>query len=310
MSRDKIDVMNLLSKKKEAEKAIKSANIDEIPLSSIEPPNWQPRQKFEQDRLKELAFSIKSHGLLQPLVVEKEGDEFRLISGERRYRALKLNKANTVPVRILGTLTQEERIQIQIAENLQREDITPMERSRAVYRLFQMQVNPVLDDCLLILTNIRRAPERVKKEIADTVSAILDGLAKTPRTVQRWLMLLKLPPELQTKLDDPNGVFTPKHAGEILKLADIKSQLEVASLIESENLSADQTKEIIKEKKDSIKKDKPTSPTLFVKTTTKWLVQVGNLNLVDVKPKSKEILLKEIEKMEIHVRELKSKLLG
>ena len=228
--------MDLLSKKKSQDITKQFEHVDEIKLEDIEPPTWQPRKKFEEERLEELTKSIKRHGLLQPLVVEKGGARYRLVSGERRYRALKKLNAKKVPVRILKDLTQEDRIQIQIAENLQREDITPMERSRAVYRLFQMKVNPVLDRCILILTNMDRAPDRVDEKTADTVSAILSGLGKSIRTVRRWLSLLKLPGELQEKLDDPNGVFTPKHAGEILKLKDIQSQLEIVALIENEKL--------------------------------------------------------------------------
>ncbi len=309
MPRDPVDVMNLLSKKKAQDITKQLEYVDEIKLEDIEPPVWQPRKKFEEERLKELTNSIKQHGLLQPLVVEIDGDKYRLVSGERRYRALKIIGVENVPVRITSDLTKEDRIHIQIAENLQREDITPMERSRAVYMLFQMKVNPLLDECLLILTNMDRAPERVDKKIADTVSAILSGLGKSIRTVRRWLSLLKLPGELQEKLDDPNGVFTPKHAGEILKLKDIQSQLEIVSLIESEKLSAQETKEIVKHRKNDEKSSGPTSPKLFVKTTSKWLLQAKALNLQKVNKDSKEKLLSEINEMESLLAKLKYSLL-
>ena len=306
--REELNVMGLLSKKKTSDTSQTSENIAEIEITKIEPPLWQPRKKFEEQKLKELASSIKEHGLLQPLVVEKAGTRFRLVSGERRYRALQTLNITKVPVRILENLTQEERIQIQIAENLQREDITPMERSRAIYKLFQEQVHPVLDNCINTLTLFRRSKDRLDPETVDTVSTLLKRLGKSPKTVERWLSLLKLPAELQDKLDDPNGVFTPKHAGEILKLKDIQSQLEVAALIEGGNLSAEETKEVVKSKKEDTKKIETTSPTLFAKTTTKWITQVKSLNFEKVKADSKNKLLKEIEIMEKQIEDLKKRL--
>jgi len=224
-------------------------NLREIRLSLIDPPEWQPRKKFDQKKLEELKSSIKLHGLLQPMVVEPiEGGRFRIIAGERRFRALTDLGTEFVQVRILDRLTDEKRIQIQITENLMREDITPLERSKAVFKLLQQTLGQDLDNILKTLLLYHRDMNRLSEHTVRTVRTVLDSIGKNETTISRWLNLLKLPVEVQEKLDDPNGVFTPKHAGEIMKLNDIKDQIEVARMIESEKLSAEQTKIIVDKK--------------------------------------------------------------
>jgi ParB family transcriptional regulator, chromosome partitioning protein len=223
--------------------------LKEIMLTLIEPPEWQPRKKFDQQKLEELKNSIKLHGLLQPMIVEPiEGGRYRIIAGERRFRALSDLKAEFVQVRILEKLTEEKRIQIQITENLMREDITPLERSKAVYKLFQQTLTQDLDGILKTLLLYHRDMKRLNEHTVLTVRTVLDSIGKNETTISRWLNLLKLPVEIQEKLDDPNGAFTPKHAGEIMKLTDIKDQIELAKLIETEKLSAEQTKAIVDRK--------------------------------------------------------------
>lgn len=223
--------------------------LKEIKLSLIEPPEWQPRKKFDQQKLEELKNSIKLHGLLQPMIVEPiEAGRYRIIAGERRFRALSELNAEFVQVRILEKLTEEKRIQIQITENLMREDITPLERSKAVFKLFQQTLTQDLDGILKTLLLYHRDMKRLNEHTVLTVRTVLDSIGKNETTISRWLNLLKLPVEIQEKLDDPNGAFTPKHAGEIMKLTDIRDQIELAKLIETEKLSAEQTKAIVDRK--------------------------------------------------------------
>jgi hypothetical protein len=129
-----------------------------------------------------------------------------------------------------------------------REDITPLERSKAVFKLLQQTLNQDLDGLLKTLLLYHRDMKRLSEHTVLTVRTVLDSIGKNETTISRWLNLLKLPQEIQIKLDDPNGVFTPKHAGEIMKLNDIKDQIEVAKLIETEKLSAEQTKAIVDRK--------------------------------------------------------------
>lgn len=223
--------------------------LKEIKLSLIDPPEWQPRKKFDEKKLEELKSSIMLHGLLQPMIVEPiEGGRYRIIAGERRYRAISELNMEFVQVRILEKLSDDKRIQIQITENLMREDITPLERSKAVFKLLQQTLNQDLDGLLKTLLLYHRDMKRLSEHTVLTVRTVLDSIGKNETTISRWLNLLKLPQEIQEKLDDPNGVFTPKHAGEIMKLNDIKDQLEVAKLIETEKLSAEQTKIIVDKK--------------------------------------------------------------
>lgn len=223
--------------------------LKEIRLSLIDPPVWQPRKKFDQKKLDELKESIKLHGLLQPMIVEPiEGGRYRIIAGERRFRALTDLKSEFVQVRILDKLSEDKRIQIQITENLMREDITPLERSKAVFKLLQQSLNQDLDQQINTLMLYHREMKRLDEHSVRTVRTILESIGKNETTISRWLNLLKLPQEIQDKLDDPNGIFTPKHAGEIMKLPDIKDQIEIAKMIEQEGLSAEQTKVIVEKK--------------------------------------------------------------
>lgn len=240
MSREHIDVMNLLSGKKQ------TVSTSEIPISKIDPPTWQPRKKFEEDKLQQLQKSIKNHGLLQPIIVEAIGERYQVVAGERRFRAIQNLGWENAPVKIVENLDSTKRIQIQIAENLNREDITPLERSKAVLKLFEVSLSWDLDKTINNLRNYHQ--KHLAPEFTPTVGVILEQLGKSENTVIGWLKLLKLPQEIQDMLDDPNGVFTPKHAGEILKLSDIKEQIEVARLIETNSLSSEETKLIVEKK--------------------------------------------------------------
>lgn len=290
-------------------------SLREIMIESILPPLWQPRQKFERERLDELRESIRIHGLLQPIVVEEVSkSQYRLISGERRYRAVKELGHKFIPARIIIDLTDQKRLQIQIAENLQREDITPIERARAVFRLFAhalskdgKEAEDTLDavkelESTLMLYQIN--PSRLPKLVVDTVSTVLDELGKSARTVARWISLLKLPEEVKLKLDDPHGALTPKHAGEVLQLDDAKQMLEMIKLIEDMGLSAEQTKELIKNHKASpLKKLAASEPDIFLSRASKWLPQVES---VDSKSLSDKQRNKMRDKLKVIINRLQN----
>lgn len=226
--------------------SMRKTPVKEVLLELIKPPEWQPRQKFEVEKLESLKESIRQHGLLQPIVVEPFEDGFRVVSGERRYRALLELGFEMIPVRILDHLTDSERIQVQIAENLQREDVTPIERARAVLKLFEHETGWSLDK---ILNNLRNYHQKhLNEQDTLTVGVIIEKIGKSDSTITRWLQLLTLPDEVQAMLDDPNGVFTPKHAGEVLKIDDIRSQIEIAKMIQGEGLSVDKAKEVIEKR--------------------------------------------------------------
>lgn len=278
----------------------KESNVRDLSLSLIDPPDWQPRQKFEREALDELKNSIKSNGLLQPIVVEPYGDRFKVVAGERRFKAVSELGWEVIQVRMLDNLDEKTRLQVQIAENLHREDITPIERSRAIARLFETN-NLTLEQAINSLILSQRNPERLSKEIVLTVNTILEIIGKSKATILNWLRLLKLPEEVQTMLDDPNGALTPKHAGELLKLEDINKQIEVAKLINEMDLSVDQTKEIVDTKNQKARK---ISPQFAFKSGTTFINNLNNLNYEELDEKSKIECLKKIEELKFEVERI------
>lgn len=290
-------------------------SLREIMIESILPPLWQPRQKFERERLDELRESIRIHGLLQPIVVEEVSKgQYRLISGERRYRAVKELGQKFIPARIIIDLTEQKRLQIQIAENLQREDITPIERARAVFRLFAHALSKdgkesadtpdAVKELESTLMLYQINPSRLPKHVVDTVSTVLGELGKSARTVARWVSLLKLPEEVKLKLDDPHGALTPKHAGEVLQLDDAKQMLEIIKLIEELGLSAEQTKELIKNRKAApLKMSVSPEPEFFLSKASKWLPQIESLDPKTLQDKQKS---KMREKLQVIINRLQN----
>jgi ParB family chromosome partitioning protein len=276
--------------------------LKEIRLSLIDPPEWQPRKKFDQKKLNELKESIRLHGLLQPMIVEPiEGGRYRIIAGERRFRALSELETEFVQVRILDKLSDEKRIQIQITENLMREDITPLERSKAVFKLLEQTLKLDLDQQINTLMLYHREMKRLDDQTVRTVRTVLESIGKNETTISRWLNLLKLPQEIQDKLDDPNGIFTPKHAGEIMKLPDIKDQIEIAKIIESEGLSAEQTKALVENK---IKPDKES----FSFNAKKLIDNLSKDDPIKIMMKKKEYYLEVIDKLLEDLAHIKKKL--
>ncbi len=278
----------------------KESNVRDLSLSLIDPPDWQPRQKFEREALDELKNSIKSNGLLQPIVVEPYGDRFKVVAGERRFKAVSELCWEVIQVRMLDNLDEKTRLQVQIAENLHREDITPIERSRAIARLFETN-SLNLEQAINSLILSQRNPERLSKEIVLTVNTILEIIGKSKATILNWLRLLKLPEEVHTMLDDPIGALTPKHAGELLKLEDINKQIEVAKLINEMDLSVDQTKEIVDTKNQKARK---ISPQFAFKSGTTFINNLNNLNYEELDEKSKIECLKKIEELKFEVERI------
>lgn len=112
----------------------KASNLTEVPITEIVRDEDQPRKEFASEALEALANSIKEHGVLQPLVVVKEGDKYKIVAGERRFRASKMAGLEKVPV-IIRTLEAQERLEISIIENAQREDLNAIEMATAYAKL-------------------------------------------------------------------------------------------------------------------------------------------------------------------------------
>ena len=127
------DVM-LEPEKKNSEKKEKGDGATLVKITMVEPNREQPRKNFDEDSLQELADSIKQFGLLQPILVKDRGEYYEIVAGERRWRAAKLAGLKEIPV-IIRDLTDQEIVEISLIENIQREDLNPIEEAQAYKRL-------------------------------------------------------------------------------------------------------------------------------------------------------------------------------
>lgn len=186
-------------------------------LSKIEPNREQPRKNFEEDALLELADSIKKFGVVQPLVVQKRDDYYEIIAGERRWRAAKLAGLKEVPV-IVKEYTKQEAVEISLIENIQRENLNPIEEAMAYKRL---------------LTEFSLKQD----EIAERVS-------KSRVAVTNSMRLLKLSEKVQQMVVDEK--ISTGHARALLAIEDPDEQLALATKIFDEKLSVRETENLIR----------------------------------------------------------------
>ena len=198
-------------------------------LNKIEPNREQPRKNFDEDALVELADSIKQFGVIQPLIVQKKDDYFEIIAGERRWRAAKLAGLKEVPV-IVKEFTEQEAVEIALIENIQREDLNPIEEALAYKRL-------------LTEFNLKQ------DEVAERVS-------KSRTAVTNSMRLLKLDEKIQQMVVDE--MISTGHARALLAIEDKEEQLTLASRIFDEKLSVREVENIIRlMKSPKPKKEKP-----------------------------------------------------
>ena len=186
-------------------------------INKVEPNREQPRKKFDEDALLELSESIKQFGVLQPLLVTERDDYFEIIAGERRWRAAKLAGVKEVPV-IVKKLTEQEIMIISLLENIQREDLNPIEEAQGYKRLIE-EFNLKQD------------------EVAEQVS-------KSRTAVTNAMRLLKLNEKVQQMLIDE--MLTTGHARALLAIDDQEKQYEVAQRIFDEKLSVRDTEKLVK----------------------------------------------------------------
>lgn len=196
-----------------------SSAINEIPLSQIVPNPDQPRTTFDEEALQELAASIKELGIIQPLSLRKSGaDEYQIIAGERRYRAAKIAGLESVPAYI-RTANETEITEMALIENIQREDLNPIEIALTFRKLIEQYQ----------LTQARLS-ERVGKKRA---------------TIANFLRLLRLPAEVQLGLRDKR--VDMGHARALLSVEDPKLQLKIYNRIVSEGLSVRKVEELARQ---------------------------------------------------------------
>ncbi len=188
-----------------------------VKISKIEPNRNQPRKQFDEDALLELAESMKQYGVLQPLLVTAQGDFYEIIAGERRWRAAKMAGLKEIPV-IIKDYSEQEVVEISLIENIQREDLNPIEEAMAYRRLmeeFHMK----------------------QDEIAERVS-------KSRTAVTNSMRLLKLADKVQEMLID--DMISSGHARAILPIAEPEKQVTIATKVFDEKLSVRETEKLVK----------------------------------------------------------------
>ena len=200
-----------------------------VNINQVEPNKEQPRKNFDEDALLELSESIKQFGVLQPLIVQNKDTYYEIIAGERRWRAAKLAGVKEIPI-IVKNLTPQERVEISLIENIQREDLNPIEEAIAYKRL-------------LTEFNLKQ------DEVAERVS-------KSRTTVTNSMRLLKLNEKVQQMVVDE--MLTTGHARALLAIEDQDMQFTVAQKIFDEKLSVRETEKLIKKilKGDIVTNDK------------------------------------------------------
>lgn len=213
------------------------AAINEISVDKIEGNPWQPRSRFDEEKLNELAASIKEIGIIQPLTLRKVGNKFQLIAGERRFRAAKLSGLETVPAYV-RMAEDDTMLEMALVENIQREDLDPIEVAISYQRL--------MDECDLTQENMS---ERVGKKRS---------------TISNYLRLLKLPAEIQLGLREKQ--ITMGHARALINLDDQKARIKIFNQTVKNDLSVRKVEEMVRElaqgneekKKEKKKEELPT----------------------------------------------------
>lgn len=194
-----------------------SEGIQELQVSAVHPNPNQPRRRFEDGPLNELAESIRAHGVLEPLIVRPVDTGYEIVVGERRWRASQLAGLNTVPA-MVRTLTEREATELALVENLQREDLNPMEEAEAYQRLLG--------------------------EFGLTQEEVAQRVGKERSTVANRLRLLGLKGKTRTWLED--GSISAGHAKALLGLPSDTMREALAGKVVQEGLSVRQTEELVK----------------------------------------------------------------
>lgn len=206
-------------------------SVLELDVNEIDPNLNQPRKKFDDGKLSELAQSIKTYGIVQPIIVQRNGDRYIIIAGERRYRAARLAQLETVPV-VIKEYSKQAFMEVSLVENLQREDLNPIEEAEAMRILMD--------------------------EHSLTQDELSNRLGKSRSAIANTLRLLSLPEEVMEMVR--SGDLSSGHARCLIVLPNDKEKISLAKKIVSLGLSVRATEELIKnisKKPREEKADKP-----------------------------------------------------
>lgn len=209
------------SKKSVNENNFSQEVVYELPIGEIDPNKDQPRKKFTEASLKELALSIQTHGVIQPIVVVEKNGRFMIIAGERRWRASKLAGLKTIPA-IIKKYDNVQMAEVAIIENLQREDLNPMEEARALKKLME--------------------------EFGWTQDVIADRLGKSRPVISNTIRLLNLEPEVIELIEA--GKLSAGHARSLVVVDNREAQIKLAKQVSEKKLTVRDLEKIVKNKKN------------------------------------------------------------
>ena len=195
---------------------LKEESYTELEVDELRPSPLQPRMRFDEKGIEELAQSIRKAGVLQPIIVIPEGEKFRILIGERRWRAAQKAGLRKVPV-LIRNIPKEQQLEVSLVENLQREELNPIE--------------------------IARAYERLTEELGYTQEEVGEKVGKDRASVANFLRLLKLPSEIQESIQD--GKISMGHAKILLSVEDSKTQLDLVKRIVQKGLSVRATENLV-----------------------------------------------------------------
>ncbi|TYT73626.1 ParB/RepB/Spo0J family partition protein [Desulfobotulus mexicanus] len=207
-----------------------SHNPKNLPIHALVPNPFQPRQNFDADTLQELADSIGREGILQPVLVRRSGLDYQIVAGERRVRAAKMAGLSSVPV-IIRDLDDLRMLQISIVENIQRNDLSPMEEARAYQRLVQ--------------------------EFSMTQDAVASSVGKSRSSITNFIRLLQLPALIQDAMD--TGKISMGHGRALLALEDEDLLLRTFHEVMEKTLSVRECEALVKKRLSPLNKE-PSSP--------------------------------------------------
>lgn len=222
--------------KNSTEETLSSDEVVQLPVRKIEANRYQPRSVFDEEKIKELAQTIHTHGMIQPIVVRKldeEGEGYELIAGERRWRAVQLLEWENIPT-IIRNMNDAETASVALIENLQREELTVIEEANAYSKLLDIH--------------------------SLTQEALAQRLGKNQSTIANKLRLLKLPEEVKNAVHDKN--ISERHARALIKIDDPEKQKHILQLIIDSDLNVKQTEEQIAKLDEVVEKKKKQKPVL------------------------------------------------
>jgi len=200
---------------------LKEERFAEIEIDEIKPNPYQPRLKFDEQSIEELAQSIRESGVVQPVIVTPEEDHYKIIVGERRWRAAQRAGLRKIPV-LIRNIPREKQLEISLIENIHREELNPLEIAQAYQRLIDEQ-------------------GYTQQEVAEKVG-------KDRTSVTNYIRLLKLPPEIQDHVN--GGVLSMGHARALLALEEVSAQLFACRQIVDKALSVRNTEKLVTKLKE------------------------------------------------------------